>query len=978
MVLDYFDSVQRCVADDHLVFRFDESLGCGAGDTAFVEQVGLCLGLDGARREAPRLITGERPELLELFLELQWFRDVVFLWKMLLLPIEEGPEQRNWRIADAALRWHWDGKRFVVKGFGTSLCPKPRTERKGILGNMLAWFGAYGSESKALSRASPSVLAGSEVRTEDDVLFLKSLPSFGGALGPADSELLLTYLTAPYLRVPLLLGFFTDRHRISLLREPQLQAVLEAALFEPGPWQAPSDVTDRPPTTVPGPDRRHLATPAGLLFNELLKSPRVVMEAVLCMLRVAVEKDVGRPDSANEGLILYLVRLSVRVESFLLFLIRHGRRGAYLDRYGANYDATVRGLPSLEDVAVLEALEAAHLRLRRELQTDVFRMLRSWVNWSACRRDEFLSAACRAHAHIVLLYKNVPPERLDAHDVAVFLSSQIFLNLNHHWSEQPGDQGAARDVKAAAHPADRLGVGEVELFMAFEAKRSCLARWLRDAGPDAGKVLERVERMVTSAGVAQRKGEGLPPTAWAEFADRPGDFAPSDEVPTVQWLGPKEGEDFRPWLLRVTQGPVGSSRQVSLNLGQYGASGDGLELLPLWAARCEDYLEAYGRLDAHAIEREATTERVWKELLGHGHFIQRWEADRRGPEADHVADAWLSGGSSYSPADLEPHEAWLGRVLEPVRATVHALGALQLRLRGDVGSAPDAEVWLLGVLEAEGRSSRPLRQVKEVRVQRCPPLVELYDVVEYGRCFLRTLAFSSDSAWSFHTPSSGEMLIWSKPAQLWTLAAGRTDAAAEPAPSVLISRTTVERLGRQLFLPRRYIHGLLPDALLEGYRFWRCEAKGAPEQLVGDEWEPSDVPTRVYVTMQRGLEGASAVVRRVSLQGPVSRTLRSGEPPRSPALWDEDPAQAPEYLVNLRRGPAALANLLVRLENLSHVLAWTATEGSVVVQRVELPRLRLSFTRNGAKLHCDQHRGYWLMDRACPAAVERLVTQWGG
>ena len=64
-------------------------------------------------------------------------------------------------------------------------------------------------------------------------------------LKPADSELLLTcaerweglvchchrfhcgscrYLTAPYIRVPLLLGFFADRERVSLLREPLLQA----------------------------------------------------------------------------------------------------------------------------------------------------------------------------------------------------------------------------------------------------------------------------------------------------------------------------------------------------------------------------------------------------------------------------------------------------------------------------------------------------------------------------------------------------------------------------------------------------------------------------------------------------------------------------------------------------------------------------------------------------------------------------------
>ena len=57
-----------------------------------------------------------------------------------------------------------------------------------------------------------------------------------------DAELLLQYLTVPYLRVPLLLRFFADRSRMKSLLAPQLQAVLDAALFEPGTWQPPVEV----------------------------------------------------------------------------------------------------------------------------------------------------------------------------------------------------------------------------------------------------------------------------------------------------------------------------------------------------------------------------------------------------------------------------------------------------------------------------------------------------------------------------------------------------------------------------------------------------------------------------------------------------------------------------------------------------------------------------------------------------------------
>ncbi len=57
-------------------------------------------------------------------------------------------------------------------------------------------------------------MAGKRVDTEEDVLHLTNLPTFDGLLRPSESELLLTYLTAPYLRVPLVLRHFADAQRV--------------------------------------------------------------------------------------------------------------------------------------------------------------------------------------------------------------------------------------------------------------------------------------------------------------------------------------------------------------------------------------------------------------------------------------------------------------------------------------------------------------------------------------------------------------------------------------------------------------------------------------------------------------------------------------------------------------------------------------------------------------------------------------------
>ena len=89
------------------------------------------------------------------------------------------------------------------------------------------------------SRADPNAYtAPSRVEAEDDLLHMWELPDFGEeggstatkALGQHDSELLLSYLTVPYLRVPLVVSFFASEDRIHLLQMPKLQAMLAATL----------------------------------------------------------------------------------------------------------------------------------------------------------------------------------------------------------------------------------------------------------------------------------------------------------------------------------------------------------------------------------------------------------------------------------------------------------------------------------------------------------------------------------------------------------------------------------------------------------------------------------------------------------------------------------------------------------------------------------------------------------------------------
>ena len=54
------------------------------------------------------------------------------------------------------------------------------------------------------------------VRALSHVFLLQSLPDFGDRLRARDCELLLQYLTVPYLRIPLVIKFFSDPVRMQV------------------------------------------------------------------------------------------------------------------------------------------------------------------------------------------------------------------------------------------------------------------------------------------------------------------------------------------------------------------------------------------------------------------------------------------------------------------------------------------------------------------------------------------------------------------------------------------------------------------------------------------------------------------------------------------------------------------------------------------------------------------------------------------
>lgn len=95
----------------------------------------------------------------------------------------------------------------------------------------------------------------------------------------------------PYLRLPLVLGFFANEERIHTLRDASIRSLLRQCVFEAGPY-IPYFKVDTP-SLVPTPDREQLSTCYGYLFNELVNSPQFVIDAAIKITKLALATDTG-------------------------------------------------------------------------------------------------------------------------------------------------------------------------------------------------------------------------------------------------------------------------------------------------------------------------------------------------------------------------------------------------------------------------------------------------------------------------------------------------------------------------------------------------------------------------------------------------------------------------------------------------------------------------------------------------------------
>ncbi len=821
---------------------------------------------------------------------------------------------------------------------------------------------------------------GQEINSEDDILHIRNLPDFG-VLSQRDSELLLSYLTVPYLRIPLVLTFFASELRIKALDSRKLKHVLDCVLFEPCGWFSLAQEAARleTPEVVPAPHRNHLTTPNGMLVNELQRSPLIIIQALNTLLDLALDLDTGK-FSRMARLILYVVRLLVRVEEYMLYMLRHSvwlknqkaveAKGEEADVSRSGYEAFVRGLAATDDATLL-LLTKLCADIRRVMTSEVFPMVERWC-LEATKADD-MDSACLLHAHLCFIHKNIDDEDLTEDIVSILLSSQIFLNTRHRYSVDIEHEKKkekileAKDEDDDAEPSSRqLEISEQELFDLFQRHRVKIERWL-DANPEArNRVMESVVRVVTFSGTRTKAVDNFEARKWTpmEGKDCGGRLVPdtftqeskveedtiltlmgkeakdkllaleADDGKTVRnapvkrpngWIEPLHGEKFEDFMrrrMKVRQ----VDTEVNLQLGEFTLKTSRLTVLDEKFSSLPDFKVVFGKeLNLQAADVVVTQNRHWVRLVGKRHDLQLWVPDTRLP--------FVHCKRKY-PDNLETTEGWIRNLLEPVRS--RHLGSAMMFLRKD----PYPENTLVARLQALIPEKK---QVFDVFVLQSSKAVHIYRLQEHGRRHFRQLVYSSNAGESLHDmplvlvdnskgPFGGKPPAWE---------AGRA-TGSDSKQSLVIMRALTNATGLETYIPKHLLDGLIPAALLEDYVFWQ----NSDNSLTG--YQTPEAIARVRTSTKLRI----TLVSQEGKMNVLAHIVR--EPAVANVVYDiNDLGTQTLTLLNLLYSSQGstlrrLADTLLRLEHLSHVLVWTranvTTAGDTCsIDVVELPRMRLHF-----------------------------------
>jgi len=225
------------------------------------------------------------------------YRDLAYWAKLALYPKWSVYSELSYSSKELSLQMYAD---FVSKERDVLKVTYdiPRTDKtKPTFANPRKLF----NNTKADGQGRPLV--------EEDFLELPALPTFAGALTEEESLKLISLMTAPYLRIPLILSFFAQNHVESLLTR-NLRNIMEITVFETGHYSH----NPNPVMSVPARDPGSLGVRYGLLVQELSTAPDATITPILSLLQQIV--DLTNENKLFFKVLLLLIRMSTLIVNY--------------------------------------------------------------------------------------------------------------------------------------------------------------------------------------------------------------------------------------------------------------------------------------------------------------------------------------------------------------------------------------------------------------------------------------------------------------------------------------------------------------------------------------------------------------------------------------------------------------------------------------------------------------------------------------
>lgn len=820
-------------------------------DMSFSRSVAACYYKGVGQQGQMKQISGEDSFLTHNFEEFRALRDVVFWWKYVqCTDAHVFPRLRKWRYEHAQLNWELKSQGnvynrqsndpcFAIRALGTILTVrgKPNKEFNHAPEPSLSGL-RWGSD------ASPNderLGLGEHIENESDVLHIPKLPTFDGTLGQADAELLISFLTVPYLRMPLVVQFFASKNRLHALASEDIQRILTGVLLEPARCE-PAQLRGKAPTHAPAlaEEKAMLGTPYGALLNECARSPHLVPVAMRDLLTQVIQLGTQPFRCKTTTLILCVIGLYVHVESavrFLLQLATSTHPSLSLDEI-QGFEVSQNTRKQLEEhFAKSQALLAGEvrtvlLRWLHELEKETEVALRE----SPETVDRITRDQCSVHAFIILTLRNAPlTGRAAWADVQQMLTSFMFVERRHTWN---GEEG--------------LPVPEHQLFEIMHLRRREIVHWLNAQIKQCGSLhsanarkrrLSALQRLLHKVFVAGTGSEGYS-TEWSAYQEpaNRGRFAAK-----IKRLRRNAQGEIIPPALQEDIGFISERDlpvEVNLQLLQVTIRGEHVMALDEDIAMEDDVTMLFGEgcmtmqcavLGNHENMRD-------RRLISHPFALQAWTPDEDLP--------FMAPGRLYKPSELAPSEQWLCDVFEPCRQEHFVKlrkGPLEWYFHNKDECLPEsAQTALLIAFHPD--QQKPWKEAVIFKAQR---MVHVYMLVSHGRRHFRSLEYTSNATCTLHTlqPSTDDRkTAWAR----WARHEAMTDEFTESLkeyepppgdPSLVIlryrNRKTAAEVDHDAMTAERSIND---QGAPSGGQLADDEATSVPEtaevEMPDDEWAP--------------------------------------------------------------------------------------------------------------------------------------------